>query len=44
MVVLAEEEYARLLRSALAGAPGFVAQLLSMPRDDGGFDGLSRII
>ena len=38
VVVLAEEEYARLLRSARAEAPGLVAHLLSMPRDDGGFE------
>jgi hypothetical protein len=30
VVVLAEEEYARLLRSARAGVPGFVAQQLAV--------------
>ena len=33
VVVLSEREYAYLIRSAQANAPGFVAHLLAIPQD-----------
>ena len=38
VVVLSETDYERLLKNAKTAAPSFVVHLLSMPRDDGGFD------
>lgn len=38
VVVLAAEEYRRLMRAEMIAAPGFVQHLLAMPRDDESFE------
>lgn len=38
VVILSEDDYARLQRSARAAAPGFIDHLLAMPADDLSFE------
>lgn len=37
VVVVATSDYERMARHERADSPGFVAHLLAMPQDDGGF-------
>ncbi|MFH1493320.1 MAG: type II toxin-antitoxin system Phd/YefM family antitoxin [Pseudomonadota bacterium] len=41
VVVLSEQAFEALQHSAQVAAPGFVAHLLAVPKDDGAFDRLS---
>lgn len=41
VVVLSEQAFEALQHSAHAAAPGFIAHLLAVPKDDGAFDRLS---
>lgn len=38
VVILSEDDYARLQRTARAAAPGFIDHLLAMPADDRSFE------